>query len=198
MARPRKRSRRHQSLNTHRRRRHNNPVMRRVRRRRHAVRRRRHNPVGRGGQIGNLVTTSLWAIGGMVGTRAGTQAILGAKNTGPMGYLANGVVAIVGGQLLKRFAGSHAGNAFTLGGFLGIVARAVAEYTPFGAQVTQAFQLQGLGDWAIAGFIPNPLVFNPLQSAGWPAQMAPSALTPPAPKQVSGLGRYSLTERFQY
>jgi len=176
-----------------------NPVVafqaRRSRRRRSTRRsRRRRNPAMSlaGGRVGGMVTNSLWAIGGMLGTRLGTQAVLGAQNKGLIGYAANAASAFVLGGLADRVR-RGTGKWVTFGGFLGIVARAVTEYTPFGSQVTQAFQLQGMGDWALAGFVPQTF-FAPLESAGWPAVRVPGAVAAPAASVgTSGLGRYSLS-----
>jgi hypothetical protein len=133
----------------------------------------------------------------MVGTRAGTQAVLGARNTGPIGYIANGIAAVILGQLVgKGMKNQAAGRAVTLGGFLGVVARAIQEYTPFGQYVTGAFGTSGLGDWGIRGlgdYTPSTF-FQPMQqqSSQWPAQVFPASITnaiaAAAPAPMRGLG----------
>lgn len=168
------------------------------RRRRSYSRRRRHNPAGLTGGIGSYVTFSLWAIAGMLGSRAIPEALLGGKNTGLLGYGANVATALAGGPILgKILRNRRAGAAFTVGGILATVARAITEYTPFGAQVKQAFALQGVGDWGISGlgeYIANPYA-QPLQmqNTDWPAMVPSSSFVRagmpalPAPA-MSGLG----------
>lgn len=152
--------------------------------------------------VGGYLTTSLWAIAGMVGTRAGTQAVLGASNTGAIGYAGNAVMAIVLGQLVgKGMKNQAAGRAITLGGFIGIAARVIQEKTPFGSYVTQAFGTSGVGDWGIRGlgeYIPNTF-FQPMQmqNTQWPAQVLPAAVNRPmASAGTAGLGNRFVGSRF--
>jgi hypothetical protein len=150
------------------------------------------------GGVGNYLTFSLWAIAGMLGARAIPEALLGASNTGLMGYGANVLTAIVGGPLVgKVFKNRRAGVAFTVGGILSIVARAISEYTPFGAQIKQAFALQGVGDWGMAGlgeYLTSNQYAQPLQqqNVDWPAQVPARTFVRAAqvmpPATMSGLG----------
>lgn len=213
MAAHRKRSTRRRARSSYkpRRRRRSNPVVHRRRRRRSAAvrshrRRSRRNPsaVARGlgvGSVTGYVTQGLWAIGGMLGTRMGTEAVLGAKNAGIFGYIGNIVAAVLLGQVVGRgMKNQAAGRAVTFGGILGTVARAVTEFTPFGSYVTQAFQVQGVGDWQVRGlgeYIQNPS-FQPMQqqNTNWPTQVIPAVIARTAaaagPRAMAGMGsRYN-------
>lgn len=165
------------------RRRRTNPV--RVSRRR-SYRRRRSNPGFGVGRVGGMVTQAAWTIAGVVGTRAITQAILGSKNTGVVGYAANGAAAILLGQLTAKFLRNPAaGKMVTLGGFVGIVLRIVQEYTPVGSYIKS--QLGGLGDYtATTFFVP----LNPSDGAASMQIPASVKALQVVPKAGMGASRY--------
>ncbi|HXU79238.1 MAG TPA: hypothetical protein VN794_21850 [Methylomirabilota bacterium] len=75
------------------------------------------------------------------------QLILGASNTGTMGYVANAVAALALGWVTNlAFPRNKALAGFVVaGGFGGLIARIAADKTPFGAQLS----LSGLGDWGL-------------------------------------------------
>lgn len=191
--------------------RRSNAAPRRPRRRRNprrgyfAARRRHSNPRG-GGRIFGLLTKAGYTIGGAVGTRALTQAILGQQNSGMMGYAANAAAAFILGMAGGKIFGKDAGQFITIGGFVGIVMRLIQEFTQLGKVVN--LQLSGLGDYSFAGvrglgsFEPMDY-FVPLASADSRGTVS-AAATPPgmiarvaqsvmpavaANGGVSGLGR---------
>lgn len=157
--------------------------------------------MGRGG-LGSYVTASVWAIAGGVGTVAGTEALLGAKNTGILGYGANFLAAVLLGQLVgKGMKNKQAGVAVTLGGVVATVARIIRDRTPFGQYVNQAFGQSGIGDWGVGEYIQSTS-FQPMQiqSNQWPAQVLPAVIQnlqarAAAPAPMQGLGRRSAGAR---
>ena len=129
--------------------------------------RRRSNP----GPIGNPKT---WVIGG-AGVLAGVfvsrglpQLVLGAGNTGAMGYAANAAAAAAAGyatHMLTRNSTLTAG--VVAGGFAALLARLIGDYTPYGKTIA----LSGWGDYQfsnIVGLTPQRLIRpGNAQTEGW-------------------------------
>jgi len=152
--------------------------------------RRRKNPEGVSG-VGGIVVKAAWAGAGAVGTRLLTQLALGANNTGVLGYLANGAVAFGLGWGVSKFTKDQsAAQMVVIGGFVGILLRAIQDFTPFGTAVTSALSgMGGLGDIGVYGattfFV--PLQEQPGQPRGVP--MLPGAMNQPQlPAAASGHG----------
>jgi hypothetical protein len=149
-----------------------NPAKRRknsMAKRRRATSRRRSNPAGRrrsstrkimrharrrhsrrNPSLGNpmqWISNGAGVVAGVVGTRAIPQLVLGASNTGAMGYAANAATALGLGFLTHMlFPRQQNLSAFVVaGGFAGLISRVISDQTPFGAQVS----LSGLGDWGL-------------------------------------------------
>lgn len=99
--------------------------------------------------ISSLFSEGLSALVGMAGSRLLTQAVLGGNNVGPYGYAGNAAAtAILAGlahMLFKRNPGVRDG--VIIGGTVGILARAMSDYTPFGGYLQQA----GFGDYSGGG-----------------------------------------------
>lgn len=93
------------------------------------------------------VTGGAGVVAGAVGSRALPQLVLGASNTGTMGYFANAVTALgLGWVAHLAFPRSRVlAAAVIAGGFGGLIARVAADKTPYGA----ALSLSGLGDWGL-------------------------------------------------
>lgn len=155
--------RRKRSRNRHhaRRSRKSNPFRTKIRRRHH----RRSNP---GGAIGvnskDLLTLSLGAAAGMLGSKAAAQLVLGGSNTGFMGL---GATAIAGGVIAyaaKKFVGKEAAVG-VIAGTGGAIALALWQQYVSG---TGTGSMSGLGDPDMAGVlgeyrpgsIAMPSVFN--------------------------------------
>ena len=204
MARARKakagRRRRRSSSHSHRRRSNrSNPVMHRVRRRRRSrragVRRRRSNPgVGR---VGGLLGSGLYVVGGAVGTRMITQAVLGAKNTGVLGYGGNVVSAFVLSWGVRKFLRNpHAANMVLVGGFSALAIRLLQDYTPLGKFVNANLAGMGIrGDVGMGLLLNNsyadPAIYNEsgaVMPAGWLA--AARAGMPSAAVRGMGMSTY--------
>lgn len=145
--------------------------------------RRRRNPgtmsrpmdwlaLGGGAIIGGLGATSL------------PQMVLGASNTGPMGYLAmaasTAVLAfaahIVGKKNVMLTSGIIAGGAGAL------IKRVIGDYTPFGQYLNASAGASGLGDY-LSGFnfaVPQIIGGNGNTSLGTPGSI---------PVSVAGAGQ---------
>jgi len=144
----------------------------------------KRNPPRRSvGGIGGLATSALFVIVGAVGSRLGTQALLGARNAGFMGYLGN-AGAGVGLSMLARWLmkSREASNAILLGTAVGIVLRVIADYTPLGEYARAA----GLGDYQVSNFVTPQRYTDALNAAevevpaGWAPQMVPANAGAPA------------------
>jgi hypothetical protein len=132
-----------------------------------------------------LVTSGVFAAGGLVLSRFATQAVLGASNVGFMGYAGNAVAT----ALLAwgtHFASKNPRNrdAVILGGVMGIIARLITDFTPYGSFL----QAQGFGDYGMGLYLqqndpmpsrlvaPNGAIVE-IPSPGWaPTVMAPAGV----------------------
>jgi len=115
--------------------------------RRKAVRHhRRRNPAGLGRPM-DWIQGGAGVLAGVVGTRAIPQLVLGASNTGAMGYVANAVTAAgLGWVTSMMFKGNHVLiTSVIAGGFAALLARIISDKTPFGSQLS----LTGLGDYGL-------------------------------------------------
>ena len=109
-------------------------------------RRRRSNPGALGSPM-NWIQGGAGVVAGVVGARAIPQMILGASNTGPMGYVANAVAAVGLGWLTHMVFPRNQVlvTSVIAGGFAGLISRIISDKTPFGAQLS----LTGLGDYGL-------------------------------------------------
>jgi hypothetical protein len=219
MTNPKRRHRRH---NRHhyrsraRNRRRSNPFMstRSRRHRNYGGRRRRRNP-GIGGFSGTeLLSLGLGAAGGAIGTRYLTQAILGDKNTGFMGYGTNLATAIALAWAAHKFVGREIAAGVVAGGIGSLLMRLWSEKVSLTSPTAMSgylgdidFSGDGLGAYIASGF-PLPTVSgtqgNYLQipaGASWGPAMAPAgaAVAPQGsgapnvavqPGQPAGLARF--------
>ena len=111
------------------------------------------NPV-----IVGLAENAGWAILGAVGSRLAVQMALGPNNKGAMGYAANAAAAAVMYFGVKHgLKNSNAANMVALGSTIGLILRAMQDYTPFG----QYAQLSGMGDYAATTFFVPLVPKNP-------------------------------------
>ena len=125
---------------------------------------RRRNP-GMMGGIGPLVTTSAFALAGAAASKILPQMLLGAKNTGWMGYAANAAAGFalwfIAEKVLKN---RNAATGVAIGTAVQIMDRILNDMTPFGAYLSGA----GFGDYQAQGWA-TPQV---LQSPGHSSQLA--------------------------
>lgn len=204
-ARHHRKARRHASASgsrRHNRRRHN-PGRRRHNVRHHRIRHHR-NP---GVNVTSLFTEGLSALVGMAGSRLLTQAVLGTNNKGAYGYAGNAaataVLAGLAHMLFKR--NPQIRDGVIIGGTVGILARAMTDYTPFGGYLSQA----GFGDYSGGGasglglYIttnePTPSRF--IGSSGQveiPAGWAPTIVTTTKQPAAAGMGTYGRSRYSRY
>ena len=146
MARHHKKNRRHAASGSRRHNRRHNPG-RRMNAKHHSYRHRRRNPGGI--NVTSIFTQGLSALAGLVGSRLLTQAVLGSSNTGAYGYAGNAAAtAVLATAAHMLFKGKpDVRNGVIIGGVLGIGARVMEDYTPFGTYLSQA----GVGDYAGGG-----------------------------------------------
>lgn len=150
-------------------------------------RRYKHNPGG--GQLTQLATISAFAIVGAVGSKLGTQIILGSNNTGWVGYGANAAVGF-GLWLLaeKGMKNRNAATGIAVGTIIQILLRAINDYTPFGSYVNSL----GMGDYQMQSFVTPQVLVDPWNRAeiavpaGWGA--GPGQLALPAPGGIVPAG----------
>lgn len=143
--------------------RRSNPVMnmrRSGKRRRNVIKvynrkRRRSNPAVFG-NLRDLAVRSAWAIGGGISTRSAPEMLLGERNAGFFGYVANGVTALVGSALIGKVTKSTAAaESWALGGIVMLTSRIIDDMfkkrlVTF-APATELVQLSGDPAYRLAG-----------------------------------------------
>ena len=195
MARPRKRKKSagHKRSYARRRPARMNPRRRR-RNTRHHHRSYRRNPSMSG--ITQLFIDAGWTAVGGVGSRTLTQFALGSSNTGIMGYGANLLSGLLISWGVRSFLkNGSAGNYVIIGTLLGIIFRAVQDFTPFG----QYASLSGLGDFMTTTFwSPRGFVNSGKSGETWQANQvkqiaaaaAASAAATSVPAAKRGMGNF--------
>jgi hypothetical protein len=152
---------------------------------RHHRTRRRHNP-GRNFTIGEVVRGSLGAGVGFLGSKILTQSVLGAGNTGFMGYFGSAIATAVLSWGAHAFTKSQF-DAFmvAIGGALNILGRIIADNSLLGQYSAQL----GMGDYLVANWwvpqrVVDPFSLNEQQyDMSWlqPSLPAPVPIASAAP-----------------
>ncbi len=136
---------------------------------------------------------------GAFGSKAATQMVMGANNTGVSGYVGNAVAtAVLAGtaHVFRNVLGKGAAMGVLAGGVLQILFRVLTDNTPFG-QLTSSL---GVGDYQMQSFVTPQRLKDPLNSAeieippGWAPTVVQSSNAPPAGMKGfnrSGGGSYS-------
>jgi hypothetical protein len=135
----------------------------------------RRNP----GKITSYLTSGAAVIGGAVGSKVGTQMVLGASNTGIMGYLGNAVATgILGFAAHKVFNDKSIAQMVIAGGIAQIIVRVMSDQTPYGSYLSGA----GVGDYQtnwnfaspqrVSGYPPTGIIPPP----GWGAPAVSTAI----------------------
>jgi len=134
------------------------------------------------GDITGLVTTAVFTVAGAVGTQQLTQVVLQSNNTGVMGYFGNLVAAFLLSWGVKAFMkNDRAAAAVLSGGFVEIVLRLIADYTPFGQYTSNL----GMGDYLAQWYnTPQQLKAN---VPNW-THSAALATSPTFNLQAAGMG----------
>ncbi|MCS7261033.1 MAG: hypothetical protein NZ765_09655 [Anaerolineae bacterium] len=129
------------------------------------VRPRRANPNGVVDTPVRLLKTGTLALIGLVATRQVPQMLLGARNAGILGYVANAAAALASAAVARKVADREAAEAVGIGGALYLANRIISEQlTPVG----KVLSLTGVGDAQAAGlgavgkyvpaYFPHPVV----------------------------------------
>lgn len=166
-----------------------NPGMKLMRSRRY-----KRNP-GMFAKVGSTVSTALFALVGGFGSKLGTQAVLGANNTGMTGYATNLVVGVglwfLGEKVLKNRV---AADGLLAGSILQIALRILNDKTPFGQYIGQL----GMGDYQMQSFVTPQVLVDPMRNAdvqipdGWAPQTIIQQLPAAPGAPASGMsGLYS-------
>lgn len=147
---------------------------------------RRHgNPAMLSG-AGSILKDGFYALIGLVIARQAPQLVLGARNTGPVGYVANVIATVIAAMVGSKLLGPPAGRMLAVGGGLYVVNRVIQDnFTPIG----RVLSLSGYGDpHALAGieqgYFPLPVPTNASGQPIIPAQLQP----PPAAAAANGRG----------
>src|SRR6185369_1932420 len=145
--------------------------------------RRRSNPAGVGLNVTDLVALGGGAVVGGTLPTVATQAILGAKNSGAIGYLANLAATFVLAWGVNRFSKGKTGHTFSMGiiagGIGSVIKRAITDYSILGSFGQQL----GMGDYMVSNWVTPQRMVDGLNSAmveipnGWgtPAMIAAPA-----------------------
>ena len=184
MARSKKQKASRRRASTHKHRRstpRSNPVAHRGHSRKRSRSRKRSNPAGVG-RVGGLLMSGVYVVGGAVGTRMLTQAILGAKNSGILGYGGNAISAFGLSWGVRKFVRNpHAANMVLVGGFTALAIRLLQDYTPLGQYVQANLAGMGIrGDTGMGLLLQNsytqPTVYDEggaVMPSRWRALVAP-------------------------
>jgi len=155
--------------------------------------RRRSNPAGVGLNVTDLVALGGGAVVGGTLPTVATQAILGAKNSGAIGYLANLAATFVLAWGVNRFSKGKTGHTFSMGiiagGIGSVIKRAITDYSILGSFGQQL----GMGDYMVSNWVTPQRMVDGLNSAmveipggGWGA---PAMIAAPA-GAAGGMGCY--------
>lgn len=149
------------------------------------------NPMGI--NLSDLFQAGIWGTVGAVGSKLLTQIILGASNTGVMGYVGNVVAGVALGLVAdKGLKSKQAAFSIYVGTAIQLVIRAINDFTPYG----QYAALSGVGDYQISNFVTPQRYVDALHSAqvqipqGWGpgAPVAIQSAGVPADHSASGMG----------
>lgn len=152
----------------------------------HRPKRRRSNPGMGLGNITGLAMNAVFVIAGAVGSKLLAQMVLGANNTGVVGYAGN---AVAGGVLWflaeKVLKNRNAAHGVIAGTAVQIVLRLINDYTPFGQYIANL----GMGDYQAQSFVTPQVLVDPWNSAEISIPPAYRALAAP-PVARGGVGSW--------
>ncbi len=144
-----------------------------------------------------VVKSGAVALAGLVATRQLPQLVLGARNTGVVGYASNAAAAAIAAAVAGKFAGKSAASLVLIGGGLYIVNRIMTEhFSPVGKYLS----LTGVGDAAAAArlgrvkeaYFPYPVLHDKAGNPIIPREIDARRLALPAgapASAVSGVSR---------
>lgn len=155
---------------------------------------RRRNP-GMFSGAGSILKDGFYALLGLVAARQLPQMVLGANNTGWIGYAANLFATLVASMIGAKAISAEAGKMIGVGGGVYTVNRVLTDQmSPIG----KVLSLSGLGDYTalgdiMPGYFPLPV---PTDANGRP--IIPVELQPPAPAMVARPGMGSVASPTRY
>ena len=142
--------------------------------------------------FGDYAVNGIFVVAGALGTKLLTQMLLGANNTGIMGYGANALSGAVLWFITDKTLHNPAASSGIISGtVVQLIIRLINDYTPFGQYISQL----GMGDYQAQAFLTPQVLVDPVNSTQirWPAGLlaamaasAPPATTMPAQAGVSG------------
>jgi hypothetical protein len=152
---------------------------------------RRHSRRTNPGRVVEYVKAGAAVVGGAVGSKLATQAILGASNTSWMGYGGNLVATgLLGWGAHVAFKDKLISQMVIAGGIAQVIVRMIGDYTPYGQYLSGA----GVGDYQASAFLtPQRMMPNAMQSAA--LEQPKWSLSPPPVVAVThstktGVGDY--------
>jgi hypothetical protein len=140
--------------------------------------RRRRNPGMGGFGVRDLTGTILWGTAGALSARVIPSTFLGTKNTGILGYGANGATAVIGGMLVGKFLNPRAGQEFTAGGLIALGLRLFEDWMGGGSQLNGDLGFYIENSFPLPTSGSGPYLLNagyngsPMASVQAPAQVA--------------------------
>lgn len=156
-------------------------------------RRHRRNPGTLGFNVQDMLALGGGAVlGGTLPTVA-SQAVLGAKNTGWMGYLSNLAATFLlawgAGRFVKGKQGSTLVMGIVAGGIGSVIKRAITDYSILGSYGQQL----GFGDYMVSNWVAPQRMVDGLYSAEVqiPAGWAPTTIAAPMTSAGDGMGMYA-------
>ena len=148
---------------------------RRTTKKMYVAKRRHSRRIGNPGRVVEYVKAGAAVVGGAVGSKLATQAILGASNTSWMGYGGNLVATgLLGWGAHVAFKDKLISQMVIAGGIAQVIVRMIGDYTPYGQYLSGS----GVGDYQASAFLtpqrmmPNALMSAALEQPKW-------SLTPP-------------------
>ena len=148
--------------------------------------RRQKNP----GRTVEYVKLGASVVGGAVGSKLITQAVLGAKNTSWMGYLGNLVATgLLGWGANAAFKDKIIAQGVVGGGLAQVIVRMIGDLTPYGSYLSGA----GVGDYQASAFLTPQRMLDArnnaaLQQPGWAAPAV--VVTSPVTSAGGGVGGF--------
>lgn len=155
----------------------------------------------------DLLKQGAAAMVGFVVTRQAPQMLLGAKNTGVLGYGVAVAAAVATSMAVTKAAGAPLGNACLIGGAMQVTSRGLNEFV---SPVGKVLALSGVGDSMAAGlgelrdgYFPLPVTTQPgtlepilPQALQQRVSAAPQATATVAAAQMAGLGGGKMATRY--
>lgn len=144
----------------------------------------------------SILKGGFYALLGLVVARQAPQMVLGTRNTGLIGYIANIAATVIASMIGSRFLGGDAGKYMLVGGGVYVVNRALQDNL---SPVGKVLSLSGMGDYNSlgdirSGYFPLPV---PTMANGMPIIPNEIRAVAPAPAGSKGVGSVSMNTRFR-